>query len=104
MKTYHYVIITFITTSVLWFSLFYNDRSNYVIARNNITKQLDSLNIECGIAKVKIKELENTVVSLNIKKQKIKIAYKNKYEKINSYNTDSILNEFSRIFAKNNIH
>lgn len=67
-------------------------------------QKIDSLNKAYVIAKNDIDSLlkyTDSILSLN---PKIKIKYKEKYEAIKTFNSDSITNEFKNILSKDSIH
>jgi len=98
------ILITFVVTSGIWAWYLFHNTKVYEANESKYQRQIDSVSIQYNLSKEKINSLVLKYDSVASQKNKIEIKYKNKYEKVNTYNADSILSEFKRIFSANNIH
>jgi hypothetical protein len=77
----------------------------YLEAENDLLKkQQDSLKTTLKLQKQAISEKDSLLIVLSKKKNKLKIVYYEKYNKIDSYSIRQLINEFDTIFAKSGIY
>jgi len=69
-----------------------------------LQKQQDSLKTTLKLQKQAIAQKDSLLIVLSNKKNKLKIVYYEKYNKIDSYSIRQLINEFDTIFAKSGIY
>ena len=81
-----------------------NFLETYLKSENDLLqKQQDSLKTTLKLQKRAIIEKDSLLIVLSNKKNKLKIVYYEKYNKIDNYSILQLINEFDTIFAKSGI-
>ena len=96
-----------------WYLLFFNSNQNkkntileeHLKSKNlSFKKEIDSLFLIIEINNKKLNKITDTIYLYQKKKDKIKIVYYEKTNKINVFSLPELTNEFDSIFAKNNVN
>ena len=111
-KIFSYILIfltIFLTIVLLFFNSNQNKKNTILeeqLKSKNLSfkKEIDSLFLTIEINNKKLNKITDTIYLYQKKKDKIKIVYYEKTNKINVFSLPELTNEFDSIFAKNNVN